>query len=360
MTRGGTILIIVAGICALLASLTLAFIVRTRASTEETLLYEAEVQARIMLVAGCTYVCEAARIGYDTATGVGTDNEHQEAFGWIDVRDGSEGPNTRISGDTATSVKSLFSPALAERRKRGGALVRPAWPAKGSVARCPMYVMERPPYAVELTAVYNPIVTDSTSPLFGVPYLRKPDPQPVDRAKFMEKDERPRLESVARSWFRIYREPRLPGAAPSDGPATFIITVGGGATAGWRDYDEVLAADEDLVSHRQPPRFAAEFNNEASFFETLRAQEIRMWFRIEWSPTVASSMDHNIVNSWHYTFEPGDRPALPKHPTPHTYEDIFVSFPMNVSDSFRTQAHARNMCGTIRWVQRLRKEPSEW
>jgi hypothetical protein len=358
MTRGGTILIIVAGICALLASLTLAFIVRTRASTEETALYEAEVQARIMLVAGCTYVCEAARIGYDTATGAGTDNEHQEAFGWIDVRDGSEGPNTRKSGDTATSVKPLFSPELAERRKKGGALVRPAWPAKGSVARCPMYVMERPPYAVELTAVYNPIVTDSTSPLFGVPYLLKPDPQPVyhnDRGKFMDKDERPRLESVNRSWFRIYREPRLPGAAPSDGPATFIITVGGGATAGWRDYDEVLAADQDLESHDQSPRFAAEFNNEASFFETLRAQEIRMWFRIEWSPTVASSMDHNIVNSWHYT---GNSPTDVNKT--HTYEDIFVSFPMNVSDSFRTQAHAHNMCGTIRWVQRLRKEPSEW
>ena len=351
MTRGGTILIIVAGICALLASLTLAFIVRTRASTEETALYEAEVQARIMLVAGCTYVCEASRIGYDTATGTGTDNEHHEAFGWIDVRDGSEGPNTRKMGDSATSVKPLFSPALTERRKPSGALVRPSWPAKGSVARCPMFVMERPPFAVELTAVYNPIVTDETSPLFGLPYLLKPDPQPVyhnDRARFMDKDERPRPESVGRSWFRIYREPRLSAAVfpstapalPGDGPATFIITVGGGGTLGWRDYDEVLAADQDrgLSSY-----YAAEFNNDPRFFETLRAQEIRMWFRIEWSPTVASSMDHNIKNAWH-----------------QTDEDIFVSFPMNVSDSFRTQAHARNMCGTIRWVQRLRKEPSEW
>jgi hypothetical protein len=217
-----------------------------------------------------------------------------------------------------------------------------------------MYVMERPPYAVALTAVYNPIVTDPASPLFGVPYLLKPDPQPVDRVRFMEKDERPRPESVGRSWFRVYREPRLsapvfPSTAlplPGDGPATFIITVGGGGTLGWRDYDEALAAGST---------YAAEFNNDPSFFETLRAQEIRMWFRIEWSPTVASSMDHNIVNSWHYT---GDTPTDPDKT--HTYEDIFVSFPMNVSDSFRTQAHAHNMCGTIRWVQRLRKEPSEW
>ncbi len=349
MTRGGTILIIVAGICALLASLTLAFIVRTRASTEETLLYEAEVQARIMLVAGCTYVCEAARIGYDTAIG----NEHEEAFGWIDVRDGSEGPNTRITGGTATSVKPLFSPLLVERRKPGGPAVRPLWPAKGSVARCPMYVMERPPYAVELTAVYNPIVTDPASPLFGVPYLLKPDPQPVDRVRFMDKDERPRPESVGRSWFRVYREPRLsapvsPSTAPplpGDGPATFIITVGGGGTLGWRDYDEALAAGSN---------YAAEFNNDQSFFETLRAQEVRMWFRIEWSPTVASSMDHNIANSWRLLDN------TPPDNKTHTYEDIFVSFPMNVSDSVRTQAHAHNMCGTIRWVQRLRKEPTEW
>ena len=66
MTRGGTILIIVAGICALLASLTVAFLARSRSSIEETVAFEAEVQARLMLVAACMYVCEASRLGYET------------------------------------------------------------------------------------------------------------------------------------------------------------------------------------------------------------------------------------------------------------------------------------------------------
>jgi hypothetical protein len=319
VSRGGTILIIVAGISALLAGLTVAFLARMRSSVEETAVFEAEVQARLMLVAACSYVCETARIGYDTTTG----NEHVEAFGWIDVRDGSEGPNTR--GTTATTIVPLFRPDLVER-SRPGSPDRPAWPAKGGVARCPMHVMTRPPYAVELTAVYNPIVTDSASAAFGVPLLKNPDPQPLMKtsAGFMGKDETPRRESVDRSWFRVYR----------DGPATFVVTVGGGGTHGWRDYGEALAAG---------PQYTAEFNNDPQLFELLRSQEVRMWYRIEWSPTVATSEVHNIKNAWNYG-----------------PEDHFVSFPMNVSDSFRSQSHAQNQGGTIRWVQRLRHPPSVW
>ncbi len=355
MNRNGTILIIVAGICALLASLTLAFLSRARASLQETREYEAEVQARIMLVAGCSYICESSRIGYDTAKP--GDDEHQEAFGWIDVRDGSEGPNTRYTAATgnssynsqygANTVRPLFSTKLVERRYPGQAPVRPAWPAKGSVARCPMYVMERPPYAVELTAIYNPVNNNPSSAEFGLPLLKKQDPQPLIKDNFAEfelGDKRPRIHSYGHSWFRVYRETRLPAPAlPSEGPATFIITVGSGGTQGFCDYDEVLAADEDLKSAGLSPRYAEEFNSDSLFFADLQAKEVRMWYRVEWSPTVASSMDHNIKNAW-----------------VGTNQHIFVSFPMNVSDSFRTQSHAHNQCGTIRWVQRLRREPSIW
>ena len=84
-SRSGTILIIVAGIAALLASLALAFLARQRATAEETLRFTADTQARLMLVAACSYVCEGSRLGYDTA--VATDPHHREAFGWIDVRE---------------------------------------------------------------------------------------------------------------------------------------------------------------------------------------------------------------------------------------------------------------------------------
>ena len=149
--------------------------VRGASSVEETAVYEAEVQARLMLVAASSYVCETARIGYDTTSGP----DHLEAFGWIDVRDGSEGPNTRGSTPTgATTIVPLWRPDLVER-SRPGSPDRPAWPAKGGVARCPMYTMVRPPYAVELTSVYNPIETNSASAVFGQPLLKNKDPQPL-------------------------------------------------------------------------------------------------------------------------------------------------------------------------------------
>ena len=198
-----------------------------------------------------------------------------------------------------------------------------------------MFTMVRPRFAVELTAAYNPVNSDPASPLFGLPLLANPDPKPASKAgvaSYKAADTTPRQDSVGRSWFRVYR----------DSPATFVITVGGGGTMGWRDYDEARAADEALVAQGADPKYAAEFGNDSQLFEVLRAQEVRMWYRIEWSPAVANQMDHNIRNAWNMG------------------ENHYFSFPMNVSDSFRTQAHGRNLGGTIRWVQRLRYEPSKW
>ena len=63
--RRGAILVVVAGACALLASLSLAFLLRMRSDSEETDLVQREAQARLMLMAGCGYVLEASRLGYD-------------------------------------------------------------------------------------------------------------------------------------------------------------------------------------------------------------------------------------------------------------------------------------------------------
>jgi hypothetical protein len=195
-----------------------------------------------------------------------------------------------------------------------------------------MHTMVRPPYALELKAVYNPMISDPANPLFGLPLLQNPDPQPVVKtgvAVYMSADRTPRPESVGRAWFRVYRE----------SPATFVITVGGGGTQGWRDYDEAQAAGA---------QYTAEFNDDRRFFEVLRNQEVRMWYRIEWSPAVANQMDHNIKNGGNI----------------YDGENHYTSFPMNTSDTTgqpeRSQAHGRNMGGTIRWVQRLRHEPTKW
>jgi hypothetical protein len=134
------------------------------------------------------------------------------------------------------------------------------------------------------------------------------------------------VDSADRSWFRVYRE----------GPATFIVTCGAGGTQGFRDWDEVVGAG---------PQAVARFEDE-SLFATLAAQEVRLWYRVEWSPAIATPEVHNIKNAWNYG-----------------PEDHYVSYPMNTSDSAinpRSQAHCRNLGGTIRYVQRLRLAPTWW
>lgn len=340
--RCGTVLIIVAGLSALLASLALAFVIRQRSSLHESALFEQDIQAHIMVVAACSYICETARIGYETDARLLLANpvavppltrldgpNHVEAFGWIDVRDGSVGPNTR--GVLATdngATERLFDTALVERWGSSGPKDRPAWPAPLSVARCPMHVLTRPPYAIQLNAVPNPIVIDEASPKFGRPYLKNPDPMPLEnnRAAFMQADKNVRAQSANRSWFRVYRE----------GPATFIITCGAGGTLGYRDWNEVVGAG---------PAEMALFGD-PSLFAAMAAQETRLWYRVEWSPAIATPEAHNIKNAWN-----------------EGSEDHYVSYGMNTSNTSwnpRSQALCRNMGGTMRYVERLRKPPTWW
>jgi hypothetical protein len=339
-SRQGTILIIVAGISALLASLTVSFLMRMRADAEEMDVTVRESQARIMLMAACNYIQEASRIGWERPpelTGIDPDNpteaqlrqmeRERETFGWIDVRDGKLGPKFYADGRDS----DVFFPV-------------------GTAARFPMYVMEAPPYATELTAAYNPIRTPvSPEPLplsdgnFGRPYLRYPDPQPQGRSNLWSPSvptgvtvlrdnfpawrlgpPTPRLTSTGRSWFRIYR----------DGPATFVVTCGAGGSEGHRSWSEVPAADK------------ARFGEE-SVFNTILASEIRLWYRVEWSAAVMA-MDYHMLDH-----------SLGRD------RDHYMVWPINASHStagheYRTQTHARNMGGTIRWVQRLLTEPTNW
>ena len=333
-TRAGTVLIMVAGVSALLASLAVAFLVRQRASSEESAAFERDIQARIMLIAGCNYIQETSRIGYDD----GLDAWHREAFGWIDVRkvDGSgapiPGPNCR--GTAPTDVVPLFDATLVEvSGLHGLAQDRPAWPAVGGVARCPMYVLEQPPYAVQLTNAYNPIVADPASPLFGKPYQTHRDPMPVvadpggsavARTQYLAGKPNPRSNSVDRAWFRVFR----------DGPATFVITCGSGGTAGFASWKEVQG--RPAAEHA-----TAQFGDDEALFTALLDQETRLWYRVEWSAAVDSPNVHNIKNAW-------------------IDDDQYVSFPMNTSQSFRSQSHPKNMGGTFRYIERLRVAPTRY
>ncbi|HEX3135242.1 MAG TPA: hypothetical protein VHX44_16875 [Planctomycetota bacterium] len=260
-TRSGTVLIMVAGICALLASLTIAFLGRMRADAEEMQTIVRETQARIMLMSACNWIQEASRIGWEPSGSAPGANK--ETFGWIDVRDNKLGPKFNVT-TPPTDDPSLFP--------------------LGTAKRFPMFVMERPPYAIQLTASYNPIRTpfspdpvDYSNAAFGMPYLRYPDPQPavdngwkksqplgttVGAGNFTEwakGEQGARPTSTDMSWFRVWRE----------SGATFVVTCGAGGTKGYRAWN-LMTSDEQ-----------AEFSNDPVLFESLRATEIRQWYRVE-------------------------------------------------------------------------------
>jgi hypothetical protein len=335
-SRSGAVLIVVAAMSALLATMALAFLMRQRSSAEDSILLEQDVQARIMLIAACNYIQEGSRIGYDD----GVDPFHREAFGWVDVREVDShgapvmGPNCR--GASPSSVVPLFDATPREVSGRNGSSVdRPAWPALFAVARCPMYVMVRPPYAVQLTTAYNPIASDPANPAFGRPYLTSPDPMPVvvkpmstptALNDYLTGDLRARVDSTGRSWFRVYR----------DGMDTFVITCGAGGSLGFNNWNEVLGAGA-----------GGTFNNDHGMFLTLLDQEVRLWYRVQWSAAVATPEVHNIKNSWVDNLG-------------SVYDDYYVSFPMNSSQSIRSQSHCKNMGGTFRYIERLRYQPTNY
>ncbi|MBA3700077.1 MAG: hypothetical protein H0W78_14605 [Planctomycetes bacterium] len=319
--RRGTILIIVAGVSALLASLALAFLARMRSDTEESQHLLQYAQAKIMLAAACNYVQESSRLGWDRYPATPTVDGlqiHDEAYGWVDVRDGTTGPKgKRVSGTPGFS-----GPELAD-------LSANKWPSVGTHVRCPMYRMKRPPYAIKLNAGHNYMVTDNpASPDYCWPLLKNRDPRPAQDVDnypdFAAGDKTPVVDTTGKAWFRVYR----------DGPGTFIVTCGSGGSDGFKNWDE-LSATEQL-----------QFNSDRPFFENLRNAEVRLHYRIEWSAAVTEVTYHNLQHeiaraTEHYETWPPN--------ASHTW-----------SSSRRTQTWMKNPVGTIRTIQRLIIEPSFW
>lgn len=317
--RRGTILIIVAGISALLASLALTFLARMRSDTEESQHLLQYAQAKIMLAAACNYVQETSRLGWDNGLeSVDGEMIHQEAYGWVDVRDGTTGPKgRRRPTDTGVSGPELASLTSGE------------WPSVGSHVRCPMYRMKRPPYAISQHAGHNYMATDNPgSPDYCYPLLKNPDPRPAQSvssyAEFALGDKRPVVDTAAKAWFRVYR----------DGPGTFIVTCGSGSSEGFKDWAE-MDVDQRLT-----------FNNDRQYFESLRNSEVRLHYRIEWTAAVTEVTYHNLQHeigraTEHYETWPPN--------ASHTW-----------SSSRRTQTWMKNPVGTIRWIQRLVGEPTFW
>ena len=332
-TRAGTVLIIVAGLSAILASLSLVFLARMRSDLEETQIVIQESQAHIMLVAACNWIQEASRLGYDNGTSV----NHPEAYGWIDVRDGKIGP--KPSALTAGGDDGLMPGFGLDDDSR--------FPVE-THKRFEMYVQNIPPFAIRLDAAPNPI-----DPNVGIPYLTRPDPMPVmpkagwipssptsaDFDAFERGDPTPRMNSVGLSCFRLYR---LGGPDPrfaKYNAATFIVTCGAGGTGGYRSWTEASMSPE-----------AGRFGSSAQF-EAMRMAEARLWYLVEWSPAVGGQFIFgNIHHKTPTTDGNGQRFAITQ----------YSQFPQNRSHYSHSQGKEKNFGGTIRYVQRLPSEPPEW
>lgn len=367
MTRRGTLLILVAGVAALLAALVLAYAVRTRNAATEAGLLLRYGQARLCLFAACSYILEAGRIGWETDTYAPVTGNlttpggarHEEAFGWVDVRDSFMGPKSARYPDAITrdggamdSDGATYPAVAAERTRLGRSLTlaerqhvqpSPNFPV-GTAARFPLGVPERPPFAIS-PALPNPILTPYSDPpvaitdsRFGEPLRTRPDPLPVntqetggspatyvtDSADFRRGDPTLKAGTTALAWFRIYR----------DGPATFVITCGAGATQGFRDWAEVQATGNTAL-----------FLDDARLFRELVSNEARLWYRLEWSPAISAAGDEVSVNSFDVDYSPARD---------------YVYNPDIYHDKARWSAGLTNACGTIQWVQRLDQPPLVW
>jgi len=358
--RRGTILIIVAGLSALLASLALAFLVHMRSDVEEATELVNEVQAHLMLLAGCNFIQEGSRLGYDTnppPINAGTSTSsflHDEGYGWVDVRDGSVGPKDQL-GQPVQSKMYLPPPLVSPVPTTTSCMtwmditnitdptVRPAF-------RAPMYVENRPPFAIQQTVARNPISTLAGDPNYGMPLMLKPDPYPVAdpttatfRSDYISGDIGPNAQFYVGSWFRVFRE----------SPSTFIVTCGSGETRGWSSWTELTGGISTagkirtgMVSGAQSAIEQAYFNNDSTLFANLQNTEIKLWYRVEWSAAIHSADYQNVSNNYNQM-------------------DEYVWRGLNSNQEGtgmggRSQPHDTNMVGTIKWVQRLIAPPTNW
>jgi len=333
--RRGSILVVVVGMVGIIAAICLTFLAKARIEAHDMVAFSRMAQARIALAAACAYVQETSRIGWDDPA----TPQHEEAFGWVDVRDGQAGPRTELvtpasyTGSGALNAPAVYRDVVPPTAT--DAAGRPLWPRVGAISRHPFYRWTRPPYAISPDAAPNAIENDPTKPLFGLALMRKPDPQPAVTtayADFAAGDPRLVPGTAGRGWFRLFR----------DGPATFVITVGSGATQGFKTWSEVEALGQN----------SAFVGGEAAF-EALRSEEVRLWYRIEWSPGISVFIDGSTPTQGQF-----DRSVFVDHHDWYTH--IRTSRGEILTSIVKPWSTSANQAGTIQWIQRLRAPPEVW
>lgn len=371
--RRGTVLLVVVGLSVVLLAMSVTYTVSIRSDAMNVRSLMLQAQGRVALNAACLYILETGRIGWG-----------EEAFGWLDIRDASRLDRSlaplNASGSIVThAVNPLPGPRGLDgrqlpKRPDNGWAVNPAaapilrWPALGGAARVTMLPPELPPMAMRGLYSYNPIPRDRAA-------LAKPDmaqyvnldPQPLGfpesessaswsypagaeaawrqggRTVAGDPDSLATRSRGAVAWFRVFRS----------GFDTFIITVGGGGTQGYRDWAEVGTAGA-----------TAQFFGNPALYAELAGDERRMWFEARWSPSVAGRTDYVYSGQMQPLTNNGTgfagSLALPGNTG---MELIPLNYDVYLFKKHYAQPHRSapiNQMGTISWLRRLNREPALW
>lgn len=377
----GSILILVAGMAALLLSMTVAVLVAARSLAGPSIIVLAEAQNRITLGSALLYIQETSRMGWGSGPG-------DMSYGWTDVRDGSAGPCGQTDANGVPQPQYTGS----------------AYPAEGGVFRGDLYAWQLPPCAISTNPSPNPLRladADLTQAAWSAE-VSKPAPadftafdariqtgfdpywlrasqrtqtdgvgpyvgQPVKDtwAAFISRSNlAPRPESIGLTWFRIYREKDSDrngdgtpwyDTVPFAGHGTFVVTVGAGGTRGYRFWNGAtdylngrtgLPASSTAQSAAIEPVTAeasGQFVDERTF-RVARANERIAWYRVQWTANSSAGVD-SLVNTF-----------LGRGGGGVNYLNAMIARQGQMRDLNITPHYG----GAIRWIQRLEQEPPTW
>ena len=134
-SRNATLLILVAGLAAVLVTMMAAILTMVRAEARGGQDVMNDVQARLASYAAMAWILESSRLGGVNRLSATPGNDM--GFGWTDVRDGTIGPKL-LNGDDARTDPQVN------------------WIAPGTFRRFDMQALMRPPFAIKSPIAANP------------------------------------------------------------------------------------------------------------------------------------------------------------------------------------------------------------
>lgn len=411
----GSVLVIVAGITALIALTFLMVLSLTRDDAGRASQALRMAQHRIVLTSALLYLQETSRLGWG-----------EETMGWIDPR--FDPSVTRPDGSAYRNLDLVDGP----RRMKSVSNVYPpvftagTWPAPGSTMRADLAPCRRAPFAVSQRMacpvinqigqradgvsifdptkptgyadwVMRPLMNAETIPLgvlinqssrVGITYTYLPvvpswipygdavfktnpggigiSPIATDQASYVAGDTNLMPEYMGLAWFRIYREVSsqhdgliantLDKYADGTTPYDIAPEVGNGTfviTCG-------AGGSRGFKDYSEANAALPGWFADAQTFGQIRQSEIVSWYRVQWSPQIGGNfnkeqMRDNFDLQWTHPFGIYNHNVLTDRGT------VVVQDPGSDIHTTRIDtAGVKAPFGSFSWVQKLEKEPPQW